>query len=226
MGRGPKGICRFAARTDAAQSSSFRSRIHKLFLEPIGDPDLAGTSTSELVNRSLGGDHAAADHLIQEVYEKLHGLAQQLLRHESPAHTLQPTALVNEAYMRMVDQKHVDWKGTTHFYAISARMMRRILVDHARGKKREKRGGGMERILLTDDLCVTKRDDQDVLAVDDAINKLAKLQPRQAEIVELRFFGGLSVAQVAETLGVSKRTVESDWTAIRAWLRRELSEPS
>lgn len=186
-------------------------------------PDIC---TSELLNRSLAGEHSAADHLIQEVYEKLHSLAQQLLRHESPAHTLQPTALVNEAYMRMVDQKNVDWKGATHFYAISARMMRRILVDHARGKKREKRGGGMERILLTDDLCVTNRDDHDVLAVDDAINKLAKLQPRQADIVELRFFGGLSVAQVAETLCVSKRTVEADWTVLRAWLRRELSGTS
>ena len=183
-------------------------------------------TTTDLINDSLSGDRVAADDLIQEVYQKLHSLAEQLLRHESPAHTLQPTALVNEAYMRMVDQKHVDWKGTTHFYAVSARMMRRILVDHARGKKRIKRGGGMDRIQLTDDMVVSNRHEEDVIAVDDAINKLAKLQPRQAEIVELRFFGGLSVAQVAETLGVSKRTVEADWTMLRAWLRRELSGSS
>ncbi len=180
-------------------------------------------STSDLVNQAVSGDRAAADQLIQQVYQKLRDLAGELLRHESPAHTLQPTALVNEAYMRMVDQNRVDWKGATHFYAVSARMMRRILVDHARGKKRDKRGGGMDRIQLSDDLCVTKRNDEDVLAVDEAIKKLAALQPRQAQIVELRFFGGLSVAQVAETLGVSKRTVEADWTFLRAWLRRELS---
>ena len=180
-------------------------------------------SPTELVQQSLLGNRDAADQLIQAVYDKLHALAKELLRHESPAHTLQPTALVNEAYLRMVDQNRVDWKGTTHFYAISARMMRRILVDHARGKKREKRGGGRERIKLTEDICVANRDDEDVLDVDDAINKLSKLNPRQAEVVELRFFGGLSVAQVAEALGVSKRTIESDWTVLRAWLRRELS---
>ncbi|MCA9140238.1 MAG: sigma-70 family RNA polymerase sigma factor [Planctomycetales bacterium] len=181
------------------------------------------TSTTELVHQSLAGDHAAADRLIQQVYDRLHSLADKLLQHESPAHTLQPSALVNEAYLRMVDQKQVDWKGTTHFYAVSARMMRRILVDHARGKKRDKRGGGAERIGLTEDLCVTDRRDEDVLAVDEAIKKLAALEPRQAQVVELRFFGGMSVAQVAETLGVSKRTVEADWTVLRAWLRRELS---
>ncbi|QDV47816.1 RNA polymerase sigma factor [Stieleria neptunia] len=181
-------------------------------------------STSDLVNQASSGNRPAADQLIQQVYEKLRALAAELLRHESPTHTLQPTALVNEVYLRMVDQNRVDWKATTHFYAISARMMRRILVDHARGKKREKRGGGRQRIELEDDLCVTHRNDEDVLAVDDAIVKLASLHPRQAEIVELRFFGGLSVAQVAETLGVSKRTVEADWTFLRAWLRRELSE--
>ena len=194
-----------------------------LATDPAGETNLPEESTTELINQSLDGDHEAADQLIQKVYEKLHSLAEQLLRHESPAHTLQPTALVNEAYMRMVDQKKVDWKGTTHFYAVSARMMRRILVDHARGKKRFKRGGGMDRIQLSDDIVVSNRDDEDVLAVDEAIEKLAELQPRQAQVVELRFFGGLSVAQVAETLGVSKRTIESDWTVLRAWLRRELS---
>lgn len=188
--------------------------------------DLPDDRTSDLVNQSLSGDHAAADRLIEQVYAKLHALAEELLRHESPSHTLQPTALVNEAYLRMVDQNRVDWKGTTHFYAVSARMMRRILVDHARGKKRLKRGGDFHRIQLTEDICVSSRNEEDVLAVDDAINKLGQLHPRQAEVVELRFFGGLSVKQVAETLGVSKRTIESDWTVLRAWLRRELAGTS
>ncbi|WP_182866496.1 sigma-70 family RNA polymerase sigma factor [Stieleria mannarensis] len=181
-------------------------------------------STSELVSQACSGNRRSADQLIQRVYEQLRTLAAELLRHEAPAHTLQPTALVNEAYLRMVDQNRVDWKGTAHFYAISARMMRRILVDHARGKKREKRGGGMKRIELAEELCVCDRNEAEVIAVDDAIKKLASLQPRHAEIVELRFFGGLTVAQVAQALGVSKRTVESDWTFLRAWLRRELSE--
>lgn len=214
----------FFATTDAARGTKVRRIIFELFSRVgLGDSNLSEMSTTELVHQSLSGDHAAADRLIQQVYDRLHLLADQLLRNESPAHTLQPTALVNEAYLRMVDQKRVDWKGTAHFYAVSARMMRRILVDHARGKKREKRGGGAERIQLTDDLCVTNRSETDVLAVDDAIKKLAKLEPRQAEVVELRFFGGMSVAQVAETLGVSKRTIEADWTVLRAWLRRELS---
>lgn len=218
----------FFAKTDAAPGQDIRRRIRRFF-DAVrvdtgrGNMNLESIATSELVNEAVSGNRVAADRLMQAVYDKLHGLAADLLRHESPAHTLQPTALVNEAYLRMVDQNRVDWKGTTHFYAVSARMMRRILVDHARAKKREKRGRGMRRIELTDDLRVTNHNDEDVLAVDDAINKLAKLEPRHAEIVELRFFGGLTVAQVAEALHMSKRTVEADWTLLRAWLRRELS---
>ena len=124
----------------------------------------------------------------------------------------------------MADQTRVDWRGKTHFFAISAKMMRRILVDHARSKNRLKRGGAKFRIPLADDLCITSRNDEDVLAVEEALTKLAELDPRQAQIVELRFFGGLTVEQVAEVLSVSKRTVESEWTMVRAWLRRELSD--
>ena len=171
----------------------------------------------------VSGRHDAADLLMPLVYEEMRGLAQSLLKRESSAHTLQPTALVNEAYLRMADQNRVNWQGKTHFFAIGAKTMRRILVDHARTKKRHKRGGGRHRIELTDDLCVTNRRDEDVLAIEEALEKLVKLDPRQAQIVELRFYGGLTVEEVAEVLGVSKRTVESDWTMVRAWLRRELS---
>lgn len=169
------------------------------------------------------GNHDAADQLMPMVYEQMRRLAASMLQQESPGHTLQPTALVNEAFLRMVDQSRVNWQGKTHFFAIGAKMMRRILIDHARSKKRQKRGGGAHRVALTDDLCVSSRNDEDVLAIDEALKKLAKLDPRQEQIVELRFFGGLTVKQVAEALNVSKRTVESEWTMLRAWLRRELS---
>lgn len=180
-------------------------------------------NVSELLTDLVGGEHSAADRLMPIVYEELHALAERMLRRESPAHTLQPTALVGEAYLRMVGNSKIDFQGKTHFFAIGARNMRRILVDHARHKKRQKRGGELHRIELADEMCVSRRRDEDVLAIEEALNKLATLDPRQAQIVELRFFGGLTVEEVAEVLGVSKRTVESDWTMVRAWLRRELS---
>lgn len=181
--------------------------------------DVAGT-----LAQVVDGDPNAADQLADVVYDRMRNLAGYLLRGESPGHTLQPTALVNEAYLRLVDQSRVDWRGKSHFFAIGAKMMRRILVDHARGKKRQKRGGERQRIELDDNLCVSSRKDEDVLAVEEALTKLAALDPRQAQIVELRFYGGLTMEEVAEALGVSKRTVESDWTMLRAWMRRELSD--
>ena len=185
------------------------------------DPDVAA-----LLEEIASGHDAAAETLMPLVYDRLRFLAKKLLGHESPAHTLQPTALVNEAFLRMVGQRQVDWQGKTHFFAIGAKMMRRILVDHARRKLSQKRGGGLHRIELADDLCVSNRNNEDILAIEDALEKLAKLDPRQAEVVELRFYGGLTVEEVAEVLGVSKRTVEADWTMLRAWLRRELSGES
>jgi RNA polymerase sigma factor (TIGR02999 family) len=145
------------------------------------------------------------------------------LASESPGHLLQPTALVHEAFLRMINQDGVDWRGRSHFLAISAQMMRRILVDDARGRLRVKRGGDRTRILLTDETTISPREDADVLAVDEALTNLAELDPEQARIVELRFFAGMTVDEVAAVLGQSKRTVERKWTAIRAWLRRELS---
>jgi RNA polymerase sigma factor (TIGR02999 family) len=176
-----------------------------------------------LLEQVTHGRDDAADQLMPLVYDRLRLLAKKLLGQESPGHSLQPTALVNEAYLRMVGQRQVDWQGKTHFFAIGAKMMRRILVDHARKKQSKKRGGGMPRIELIDELCVSTRRDEDVLAIEEVLEKLAELDPRQARIVELRFYGGLTVEEVAEVLGVSKRTVESDWTMLRAWLRRELA---
>lgn len=184
-------------------------------MEPIDVP--------ESLTKIADGDTDAARTLMPLVYDQLKNLAASMLNNESSGHTLQPTALVNETYLRMAGQSRVDWRGKTHFFAIGATMMRRILVDHARCKLRQKRGGGMSRIPLHDDMKVTPNDDEDVLAIESALQKLATIDPRQARIVELRFFGGLGVAEVAEVLKVSKRTVDSDWAMIRAWLRRELS---
>ena len=178
---------------------------------------------TEMLADIAAGKRDGMQQLVPLVYDALHDIAQNLLQGESPGNSLQPTALVNEAYLRLVDLTRIDWAGRTHFFAVGSTMMRRILVDHARARRRHKRGGQLKRITLSDDMQVSTRCDEDVLAIEDALEKLAKLDPRQAKVVEMRFYGGLTVEEVAEVLGVSKRTVESDWTMVRAWLRRELS---
>ena len=170
------------------------------------------------------GDGSAAKRLLPVVYDDLRDLASRYLNDERKGHTLQPTALVHEAYMRLVDQTRVDWQGRTHFFAVGAQAMRRILVDHARKRRADKRGGGLQRITLDEQMAVEWRREEDLLALDDALIKLAELDPRQARMVELRFFSGLKVSEVAEVLEMSKRSVEREWTMVRSWLRRELSE--
>lgn len=164
-----------------------------------------------------------ADELMMLVYDELHNLAQRYLRREAEGHTLQPTALVNEAYLRLVDQTRVDWQGRTHFFAVGAKIMHRLLIDHGRNKKRAKRGGGWLRITLAPELAPLDGAELDILAVHEAIEKLSALDERQARLVELRFFSGLSMGEIAEVLGVSKRTAEGDWTHARAWLKRHLT---
>ncbi len=166
----------------------------------------------------------SADDLIPVVYEELHELAGSFLRRESEDHTLQPTALVNEAFIRLVDKSKIDWQGRTHFFALGAQAMRRILVDHARKKYADKRGGRNKKVQLDEELVFTAQSDEDVLMVDDVLEKLKLESPRQAKIVELRFFGGMQMDEIAAAIGVSKRTVEGDWRMVRAWLRRELSD--
>jgi RNA polymerase sigma factor (TIGR02999 family) len=165
------------------------------------------------------------------VYDELRNLARAYMARENRGHTLQPTALVHEAYCRLIDQSRVDWQGRTHFRAVGARMMRRILVDHARRRDGLKRGGGMIRVTLGD--AILRPLDPDVelpelLSLNEALEKLARLDERQARVVEMRFFGGLTMAEIAGSIGVSERTVADDWKHGRAWLKRELSrkEPS
>lgn len=176
-----------------------------------------------LLTAVSAGDREALAKLLPIVYDELRQHAAHLMRRERAGHTLQPTALVHEAFMKLVQQERVHWTGRAHFFAVASKLMRRILVDHARAHLTDKRGGGVDRISIEEGLRLSVGSDADVLAVDRALERLATLDPRQAEIVTLRFFGGLSVDEVAAVLGISKRAVEAEWTMIKAWLRRELS---
>ncbi len=169
------------------------------------------------------GDQAARDGLMAAVYEELHRLARRYMRRESPGHTLQTSALVNEAFLRLVDQRNAHWQNRAHFFGIAAQMMRRVLVDYARSRSYAKRGGGAHALSLDEGLIVSEERSAEVVAVHEALEELAKLDARKSQIVELRFFGGLSIDETAEVLGVSPGTVARDWTMAKAWLRREIS---
>ena len=184
----------------------------------------SSAKVADLLERYVQGETAVSQDLMREVYDDLHAVASRYLSRESAGHTLQATALVHEAYLRLINQRSVEWKGRTHFIAIGAKAMRRILVDHARTKQRQKRGGGRLKMSLDEQLTVSTKNGQDVLAVHQAIDELQRFDERQARIVELRFFGGMTVAEVADVLGVSPGLVEREWRVARAWLRKQLSE--
>lgn len=168
------------------------------------------------------GDEGAHDHLLPRVYQGLRKRASAMMRKEPSDHTLGPTALVHETYLKLIDQDRVDWQDRAHFFAIASTAMRRILVDHARGRQSGKRGGGKKAVSLDDDnIAVALEREEDVLDLDDALRKLEKFDERLAKLVELRFFGGLTHAEIGEVLKVSERTVRSEWTMAKAWLRRE-----
>ena len=169
------------------------------------------------------GDKEALDRLVPIVYDELRRQAARYLRRERVGHTLQTTALIHEAYLRLVDQKNVHWQNRAHFFGIAAQLMRRILVDHARTKKRAKRGGSDVRVSLGDVQAVVKGKDLDVVALDEALDRLSEIDEQQSKIVELRFFSGLTVEETAEVLGISTATVKRDWSMARAWLHREIS---
>jgi RNA polymerase sigma factor (TIGR02999 family) len=173
------------------------------------------------------GREKAADRLMPLVYDELRRMARAYMARERGSHTLQPTALVHEAYLKLVDQSRVDWQGQTHFRAVAAKVMRRLLVDHARRHASAKRGGDQQRVTLQEGLGRAAQPDLDLselLDLSDALDRLGRVDPRQARILELRTFGGMTTAEVAEAVGVSKRTVEADWMHGRAWLRRELTQ--
>ena len=182
-------------------------------------------NTAELLADAGRGEAAALTGLTSLVYDELRALAAAYLRRERAGHSLQPTALVHEAFIRLIDSSGIKATDRRHFFAIAANTMRRVLVEHARTRGAAKRGGGQQRVTLTGIQDAKPDADFEVVALDEALKKLAALDERQARIVELRFFGGLEVEEVADLLGVSKRTVEGDWTLARAWLYRELAAP-
>lgn len=179
---------------------------------------------TQLLQAASAGDRHALDAVLPAVYDELRRRAADLMRRERGDHTLQPTALVHEAFLQLVDTPRVDWKGRAHFFAVASQLMRRILVDHARARLADKRGGGVTRVPIGEHLSLSATRETDVLLIDEALQKLDGLNARHAEIVSMRFFGGLSVEEVASVLGTPKRSLEAEWSLIKAWLRRELSE--
>ena len=178
---------------------------------------------TELLASYGRGNKESLDQLMPIVYDELRRQAARYLRREQAGHTLQTTALIHEAYVRLVDQRNMQWQNRAHFFGIAAQMMRRILVDHARSKKRVKRGGSEIRVSLDDVNVAAKGQDLDVVALDEALDRLAQIDEQQSRVVELRFFSGLSVEETAEVMGISKSTVKRDWSMAKAWLHRELS---
>lgn len=184
--------------------------------------DIGAAEITRRLQEWSAGDEQALEELVPMILGELKRRAGAYLRQERIGHTLQPTALVNEVYLRLVDQKSASWKDRSHFFAVAAQLMRRILVDHARSHRAEKRGGKVEQIQIDEAFDVGESQDVDLVALDDALTDLAKLDARQSKIVELRFFGGLTIDETAETLRMSSATVTREWRNARAWLIRQL----
>lgn len=185
-------------------------------------PDHPIEDATLLLQRASAARSPAVDGLMVRVYDELRALAASYLKGERVGHTLSATSLVHEAYLRLIDQTRVQWRDRAHFFAVAAQAIRRILIDHARGKQREKRGGGAATITLHPDAAATLNREIGVLALDEGLQRLAALHPRQAQIVELRFFAGMAIEEIAGVLGVAPRTVDGDWAMARAWLRQQL----
>ena len=181
------------------------------------------SQVTKLLQGWRGGDRNDLEALLPLVYDELRRLAHHHLKNERPEHTLQSTALVHEAYCRLVGQDLPEWKSRAHFFAIAAQLMRQILVDYARRRRASKRGSGVCMLTLDNAVALPRRKEVDVVALDDALNILAEVDPRQSRVVELRFFAGLSLEETSEVMGIATATVQRDWTAARAWLHREIS---
>lgn len=187
------------------------------------DSEMAHTGEiTRLLAACRNGDRDAVERLFPLVYDELRRIARSQFRSESPGHTLQPTALVHEAYLKLVGGDGAEWQSRAHFFAFASQVMRHVLVDHARSRKRRKRGGGVVKVSLDPSLDAIGEADVDMVALDDALQDLARLSERQAKVVELRYFGGLTIEEIAETLAVTPSVVRKEWTLARAWLRGEL----
>ena len=209
---------------DVGRQATDKRAILRSLRMRIRGHDLTSTSRSitDLLIVGREGDKAALDELFPLVYSELRRLAQSYLGRERPDHTLQPTALVHEAYMRLVDQHKVDWRDRAQFFGLAAQMMRRILVNHAEAHNAAKRGGGLARVTLEESVSWEGEREMDLVSLDEALTGLGRLDARQARVVELRFFAGLSIDETAQVLEISPATVKREWTMAKAWLRREL----
>ncbi len=187
------------------------------------DPPRQEHEITQLLAEWSDGNQNALDDLYPLVYDELHRLARRYMSKERKGHTLQTTALINEAYVRMVDQRNVRWANRSHFFAISAQIMRRILIDHARRQAYAKRGGGARQVSLDETAMVVQGDLSEFLRLDEALKSLAEMDPRRSQVVELKYFGGLNNDEIAEVLKISKNTVIRDWNMARAWLHRQLT---
>jgi RNA polymerase sigma factor (TIGR02999 family) len=179
---------------------------------------------TKLLSELAQGSQSAADKLVPLVYDELKRLARSYMRRERPDHTLQTTALVHEAFLKLAQQKSPRWQGRAHFYGIAARLMRQVLIDHARGHMRDKRGGEKVTLPLDEALAFSPEQSEELVKLDEALDRLAKIDARQSRIVELRFFAGMTVEETAEFLGISPKTVKRDWAVAKAWLHAEVSE--
>ena len=192
--------------------------------ERMRTSETAPDDVSALLRAWTGGDQRALARLTPIVYDELHRLAHYYLKRERAGHSLQTTALVNEAYMRLVDYKRMQWQNRAHFFGVAAQAMRRILVDHARSRNYQKRGGGTQQVSIDEAATLSQGRTSELIALDDALRELEKMDERKSRIVELRYFGGLSLEETAEVLGVSVPTVTRDWNTAKAWLLREMTK--
>jgi RNA polymerase sigma factor (TIGR02999 family) len=190
----------------------------------IGDSPPPGQDVTHLLRAWSEGDTQALERLTPLVYQELYRRAHWQMAREQVGHTLQATALVNEIYIRMVDLRGVSWRDRAHFFAMSSRLIRQILIDAARSKRAQKRGGQSPHVVIDESLLVSEEPRADVIALDDALSTLATIDPRKSQVVELRFFGGLDIEETAAVLGISPETVKRDWKLAKAWLRRELTQ--
>ncbi len=191
----------------------------------MNQPVANAAKITQMLREWSDGNARALDNLLPLVYAELHRQAARFLRKERPGHTLQTTALINEAYLKLIDRRDVNWESRTHFFAVAANAMRQILVDYARAKHREKRGGDNLKVSLDEAMLVTAEEKGvDLIALDEALNKLSRFDAQQARVVELKYFSGLSLVETAEVLHISRATVARDWEAARAWLYRELTK--
>jgi RNA polymerase sigma factor (TIGR02999 family) len=192
-------------------------------MEQMDDKNVSPTGVTELLINWNKGDREALDEMLPLVYDELRRIAARCMKREKSEHTLQPTALVHEAYMRLVDQRQVDWKNRAQFFGLAAEMMRRILVNHAVQKQTSKRGGEALRVSLSDANELSTSSDTNLVALDEALTRFSEVDSRKSRIVELKFFGGLTTNEIAEVLQVSVATVEREWSLARAWLFREIN---